>query len=150
MKYLYQTSRDSVRILNLDAKSILGHVSLSAEEHRVRDVEGNNVANVRSIDDAIPILLDHYEKNARWQCETEKEYFKWTQFGLLEVKQDKLGSSWSAYRNCDYPLLHDGEPAIFATLEEAQRAADAHVGDILPDFKAKKDGLEWLPMDRRH
>jgi len=44
-------------------------------------------------------------------------------------------------------LLHDGEPAIFATLGEAQRTADAHVGDILPDFKAKKDGFEWLPMD---
>jgi hypothetical protein len=66
---------------------------------------------------------------------------------LLEVKQDQLGSSWLAYRNSDYPLLRDGEPAIFATLEEAQRAADAHVGDILPDFKANKDGFAWLPMN---
>jgi hypothetical protein len=56
MKYLFQPSQDRVRILNLDAKSILGHVSLPAGEYRVRDVEGNNVANVHSIDDAIPIL----------------------------------------------------------------------------------------------
>ncbi len=146
MKYVFQRSRDSVRILNLDAKSILGHVSLSAGEYRVRDVEGNNIAGVHSIDDAIPVLWAHYEKNARWQRETAKRYFKFTQFGLLEVERDQSGS-WLAYRNCHYPLLRDGEPAIFATLEEAQRAADAHVRDILPDFQAKKDGFEWLPMD---
>jgi hypothetical protein len=40
---------------------------------------------------------------------------------FLRVNQDQQGY-WSAYRD-DYPLLHDGKPARFATHTEAQRTA---------------------------
>jgi hypothetical protein len=63
-------------------------------------------------------------------------------FALLEVVQEKAGS-WSVYRNSKYRLLRDGKPATFATLEEAQRAADAHQHDGRLDSEVKRDGLSW-------
>ena len=69
------------------------------------------------------------------------EYFKCTPFGMIEVKQDEDGY-WYVYRNSDDYLMRDGEAATFATLEEAQRAADLHVRDPRTD-RPSSDGLSW-------
>jgi hypothetical protein len=41
--------------------------------------------------------------------------------------------------------LTDGKIAIFATCEEAQRAADAHLRDGYPNSEIIDDGFSWLP-----
>jgi hypothetical protein len=51
---------------------------------------------------------------------------------------------WLAYRD-DYPLLRDGKPARFATVADAQRAADVHELDKFPSAKVIDDGYSWLP-----
>jgi len=61
--------------------------------------------------------------------------------GMIEVKQDEDGY-WYVYRNSDHYLMRDGEVATFATLEEAQRAADLHVRDPRTDHPSS-DGLSW-------
>jgi hypothetical protein len=82
-------------------------------------------------------------------------------FGLLDVEQSQLG--WLAYRHarpeCRCPLLRDGKPAIFATCEEAQQAAEAHLCDGLPDMSPNAprgelvyctvpaDGLSWAAVE---
>ena len=38
----------------------------------------------------------------------------------------------------------NGAPAIFATREEAQRAADAHLLDYYPNYEIIDDGLLWV------
>jgi hypothetical protein len=80
---------------------------------------------------------------AHWERESATVFTKQSQFGLLQVVQDKSG--WLAYRYYNdyyHPLLRDGKPAIFTASEEAQRAADAHVRDDYPT-KANDDGLSW-------
>jgi hypothetical protein len=49
-----------------------------------------------------------------------------------------------AYRD-HHPMLRNGKPAIFATCEGAQRAADAHLLDYYPNSRIIDDGLSWLP-----
>jgi hypothetical protein len=107
--------------------------------------ECDEVAILNSINEAIPALLTYYEDYPpRWERESGTGYTKLTPFGLLLVEQDQFGP-WSAYRYYTewyHPLLRDGKPAIFATAEEAQRAADAHVRDDYPNA-VTDDGLSW-------
>jgi hypothetical protein len=41
-------------------------------------------------------------------------------------------------------LRCDGKPTVYATAEEAKRAADVHMRDELG--KLSKDGFEWFSM----
>lgn len=111
----------------------------------VRDDEGDEIAVVSSINEAIPVLQDLYEKHPRqWQRCSGTFYSKTTQCGWLDVEQGQSGL-WVAYRNGASPLLRDGKPALFASAEEARRAADAHLRDGFLDAKMIQDGLSWLP-----
>ena len=144
MKYLLQKYDNEYVILNDDSDYQAGYVrplqlGLVGPRYRVQNDECDEIAVVKSINEAIPALAAYYEKNPpRWERESDgptygsnadapgrcgARYIKETQFGPLWVDQIKPGQ-WLTYRN-DHELLTDGKIAIFATCEEAQRAADA-------------------------
>ena len=146
MKYLLEPrGDDDFGILNNDSDCYVGYVDRHGARYHVENVDCEEIAVVRSLDDAIPALVAYYEKNPpQWERECATRYSKLTQFGPLRVEQDQPGQ-WVAYRNYDYPLLRNGQPAIFATSEEAQRAADAHAPDGYPNSETIYDGFAFLP-----
>jgi hypothetical protein len=149
MKYLLLKYDDEYIILNDVADYHAGYVrpfELGRRDlgYRVTNDEGDAIAVVKSIGEAVPALAAYYEKNPpRWKRECPTRYIEWTHFGLLRVEQDRPGR-WLAYRD-DYPLLRDGKPAVFATPTEAQRVTDAHLRDDYPDSQTMDDGFSWLP-----
>jgi hypothetical protein len=127
-----------------EAKFILGYIDLSKSGLQVKNADGDNIGIIDSLDDAIPVLLDQYEKHPpQWQEDSVTEFAKFTRFGQLSVGQEPLGF-WSVYRNLHDVLLYDGKPAVFRTAEEAKDAADAHMRDELG--KLSDDGFEWFSM----
>jgi hypothetical protein len=145
MKYLLETRGDDFfGILNDNSDCCVGYVALRGARYHVQNVENEEIAIVKLIDEAIPALATYYDKHPpRWKRETATRYGKLTHFGLLRVEQDQPGQ-WLAYRD-DCPLLRNGQPAIFAISEEAQRAADAHVPEGYPHFETIYDGFAWFP-----
>jgi hypothetical protein len=146
MKYLIEARGEGwFSILNDASDCYVGHVALRDRSYHVENVDNEEIAVVPSLDDAIPAIIAYYEKNPpRWERESVSQYNKLSQFGPLRVEQDQSGQ-WLAYRNYDYPLLRNGQPAIFATFENAQRAADAHAGDGYPNSETIYDGFAFLP-----
>jgi hypothetical protein len=149
MKHLLLKNYDHYAIVNDDADFIVGRAyPLDGQGFRVcadlaPDWSDGVVAVVQSLDGAIPALAAYYEQNpAQWQRETATRYAKFTQFAFLRVEQDKEGR-WRPKRD-DYPMLRNGAPATFATREEAQRAADAHLLDYYPNYEIIDDGLSWV------
>jgi hypothetical protein len=149
MNYVLIKYYDHYAILNDDADFIVGRVyPLDSQGFRVSadlapDWSDGDVGVVQSLGDAIPALAAYYEKNPpQWQRENATRYEKFTQFAFLRVEQDKRGN-WLPKRD-HYPLLRNGEPAIFATCDEAQRAADAHLLDYYPNSEKVDDGLSWV------
>jgi hypothetical protein len=137
-------------ILNVEADFIVAHVyPLGGQQGQYEVSTGiapssSEVFIVKSLDDAIPAFIDYYEKNpVRWERESATLYWKHTISVSLRVERDQQGH-WLAYRD-DYPLLRDGNPARFATVADAQRAADAHALDMFPNAKLIDDGYSWLP-----
>ena len=145
-QYLAHPRENSLIILHVASYSNIGSAHLRDGEYHVRTIDdGITIAIVRSIGEAIPALLDYYEKHPpRWRSDGKTAYCKTTQFGQLRVEQDHLGR-WLASRNDGYHLLCDGKPALFPTAEEAQRAADAHLADNCPNSVPVADCLSWLP-----
>jgi hypothetical protein len=152
MTFLLVKQHDHYAIRNDDADFIAGRVyPLGAGQgpYKVTSSIGpsyqrNAVSVVKSLDDAIPAFIAHYEKNpVPWERENSALYWRHTMFAVLRVEQDRQGN-WLAYRD-DYPMLEDTKPARFATCAEAQRAADKHELDLFPNAKAIGDGLSWLP-----
>jgi hypothetical protein len=100
--------------------------------------QGETVATVSNIAEAVPALAAHYKANPpQWMPEEPgsrvaseaaapdrqgPRYIKDTQFGVLRVDQIVPGQ-WLAYRD-DYELLSGDSIAIFAACEEAQRSAE--------------------------
>jgi hypothetical protein len=62
-----------------------------------------------------------------------------------KTETDWQSGQWVAYRHYDCPLLRNGHSASFATLEEAQRAADAHASEGCPNSETIFDGFAFLP-----
>ena len=144
MSYLFQPSGRSIRILKPEAEFILGYVDLPPEGYRVLSPDGDAVAVVKELDDALPALIDHHEKHpAQWEQESPTEHEKLTPFGLLSVGQEPLGH-WSVYRNLHTILLHDGRPAAFRTAEEGKAVADAHTRYEMGEKSS--DGYVWFSM----
>ena len=151
MTYLLLKNYDHYAIVNDDADFIVGRVyplnglrgfRVSADL-TPDDCDDDVVAIVQSLGDAVPALAAYYERNRpRWQRESATRYTEWTLFALLAVEQDESGN-WLPKRD-DYPMLRNGQPAIFATREQAQRAADAHLLDYYPHSEIVDDGLAWV------
>jgi hypothetical protein len=150
MNYVLVRYYDHYAILNDDADFIVGRVyPLNGQRFRVtadlvpEDCDDDEIAVINSLDEAIPALAAHYERNPpRWQRESATRYTEWTQFALLAVEQVQRGN-WLAYRD-NYPLMRNGKPASFATFGDAQRAADAHLLDYYPNSETISDGLSWV------
>jgi hypothetical protein len=141
-QHLLFPGRDDFTIVHVESNCYIGYADRRGTKYRVQNDYGDDIAIVSSIDKAIPALLAYYEKHpARWVRDSATEYTRLSQFGFLQVEQDRSGH-WSAYRN-DCPLLRDGKPAIFRAVEEAQQAADAHLRDGLPESEMHADGLSW-------
>ena len=138
-------SQNDFTVVHVHSCCHIGSVYSRGEKYRVWNADCDEIGIVKSIGEAIPALLDHYEKHPPpWERDSATQFTKMNQFGLLQVEQDQLG--WLAYRYYDdyyHPLLRDGKPATFTTSEEAQHAADAHVRDDYPYSKANDDGLSW-------
>jgi hypothetical protein len=125
----------------------VGYIDRHGKKYHVQNGDCDEVAIVSSVDKAIPVLLDYYDKHpTRWQryddsfCASQFA----SPFGLLEVDQCEQG--WSAHRHlydCRQPLMRDGKPAIFETIDEAEHAAEAHLLDGLPGSGEHADGLSW-------
>jgi hypothetical protein len=148
-QYLLAPHGDYFAIVHVQSCAHLGYVNPCGAKYRVQndgsdDDECGEVAVVNSIDDAIPALLTYYEKHPpKWDRESATVFTKLSQFGLVQVELGQSG--WSAYRYHDdyyHSLLRDGKPAIFATAEDARRAADARVRDNYPNSETD-DGLSW-------
>jgi hypothetical protein len=71
---------------------LLGSVDLSREQLPVRTPDGRKVGVVKHATDAIPILLDHYEKHPpSWEQDSATEFAKGTPWGLLSVCHEPMG-----------------------------------------------------------
>lgn len=135
-------------IIHVESNCYIGYADVRGAKYLVRDDQGDEIGVVNSINEAIPVLRDSYEKHPRrWQCYSATLYSKISEFGSLDVEQDQLGQ-WFAYRS-DYPLLRDGKPAIFPTFKEAQRAADAHLRDCPPWSEPINDSFSWRTDEGR-
>src|SRR5271155_3387966 len=137
--FLLHKRYDHYTIINDDADFIVGRVyPLRGQQgpYRVTSsigpgCQGNGIAIVQSLADAVPAFLDHYKNNpVPWEQEGPALHCKETMFVDLRVEQDQRGH-WSAYRD-NYPMLRDKKPARFDTCADAQRAADAHELDLFP------------------
>jgi hypothetical protein len=158
-QHLLAPRGDGFAIVHVESNYHVGYIYPRGTKYRVQNDDSDDIAIVSSIDKAIPVLLTFYEKHPpRWQrcfsatqgaqlfgLEVELSQLA-SPFGLLDVEQSQLG--WLAYRHarseCRCPLLRDGKPAIFATCEEAQQAAEAHLCDGLPEVSPNAPGGELV------
>jgi hypothetical protein len=140
-----------------DSVYTLSYITLHGSDYHVQNIEGTEVAVVKSIDDTWRAVLNYYMDNPRWyEAWGGSHYFKFTRLGLLQVErklnvlQDKSGK-WVAYCNVDCLLGDDGEPAIFTSLEEAQCAAEKYLFDELARLLPSEDGRQTstVAMQRR-
>jgi len=115
--------------------------------YRVIDHTAGNsveVAVVDSLDQVIPAFRAYQETHPqRWRRVDAARYEKASPYGDLRVEEVRPGH-WCAYRE-NYPLERDGKPAVFETLQEAQRAAEAHERQSYPNTETVDDGLWWPP-----
>lgn len=100
------------------------------------------IAFVKSFDEAIPALAAHYEEDPPWwhgrNWRRSQRHIRETPRGQLCVYEIKPGK-WCASRKGN-ELLINGKRAIFATCEEAQHAADAH---LRADEVEDNGGFSW-------
>jgi hypothetical protein len=157
MKYLLQKYDDKhdYFVINDDADAVAGYIFPTRSDpgskmfFRVENDFGNKIAVVNSIDEAIPLLAAYYEANPpQWEHKDDvrkpdrrPSYVKDTQFATLRVEEIKPGQ-WAAYRD-DFELLVGGKIATFATRDEAQNRADAHMRDDFPNSEPITDGYSW-------
>lgn len=142
MKYFIEQRGDNwFAIVGYHSDCCVGYVTLRDGRYHVENDDNDEIAVVKTLDDAIPAIAAYYEA-IPWVYESETRYTKSTPFGPLHVEQDQSG--WVAYRHYEYPLLRNGYSASFATLEEAQQAADAHAPDGYPSSETIFDGFAFL------
>jgi len=113
----------------------------------------SRIATIGALDEAIAKLAAYCEAHPpRWRRKrvtryyipygniTLSAYVKWTFYGYLSVEREEPGR-WTATRYTDPLVDYDGE-AIFATSDEAMRAADRHMYDGF-NSEPINDGFSW-------
>jgi hypothetical protein len=116
--------------------------------------ERDQIAVVKSMDEALPKLTDYYEKQwPQWRRTRDSQfdadagytmytkYIKWTFYGVFTVKQEEAGK-WIATRYTRR-LLRDSQEATFLTAEVAKHVADLHERDGIANYPALDDGYSW-------
>jgi len=123
----------------------IGSVDLPSGRYHVRNFHYDIIATVDKIEDAVPVLLNYYDRHpAPWKHDKPTEYVRENPIsGELLVLQEPLGF-WSVYRMQSQILLHDGRPAAFRTANEAKSVADAHAHDRTDERNS--DGYSWFEM----
>lgn len=146
MGYLLEQRGDDYFVIGNDnSDCAVGYVFPRRDgSYDVEDDDGNALTVVRSLNEAIPALVAYNEEHPpRWQSDSAARYIKSTEFGVLRVEQDRP-EQWLASRN-NYPMLRNGNPAIFASCEEARHVADVHYRENYPNSEIIFDGFAWLP-----
>jgi hypothetical protein len=118
--------------------------------------ERDQIAVVKSLDEALPKLTDYYEKRwPQWRRTRDGQFdegagytmhtkhIKWTFYGVFTVWQQE-DRQWVATRYMEQ-LLHYGEQATFPTAELAKHVADLHERDGVANYPALDDGYSWEP-----
>ena|ERR1700694_223274 len=145
MGYVLEHRDDNYFVISNDNSDChVAYVSLRGGTYHVRHVDDDFVAEVGSLDEAIPALVAYNEKNPpQWRCESTTRYTKNTDYAVLRVELEQP-EQWYAYRD-DCPMLQYGNPAIFASPEEARRVADLHYREGYPNSEIVFDGFAWYP-----
>jgi hypothetical protein len=145
MKYFIDPRGDDFFLIcSFQSDYRVGYVVGRDTCYHVENGDSDEIAVVKTLDDVIPAIAAYYETNPPWKYESVTRYTKWTPFGPLHVEQDQSGQ-WVAYRHYHYPLLRNGQSASFATLEEAQQAADAHASEGYTSSETIYDGFAFRP-----
>ena len=131
-------------ITNDNSDCHVGYVSLRGGSYEITDDHSEVITVVRSLDEAIPALVAHIEKNPpQWECKSVTRYTKNTEYAVLRVELEQP-EQWLAFRdNC--VLMRNGQSAIFTSSEEARRVADAHHREGYPNSEFIFDGFAWFP-----
>jgi hypothetical protein len=138
-----------ISILNVETKSFLGWVEPHGKSYQVRDGDDRPIGVVgSSMNDAGRILAAYYKKHSRWGPDGDNGYYKWTEYGLLQVKRAEELDCWFVSRNAERDLMRDGEVATFPTPQEAQTAAEAHRSDGWAGSRGSSDGLSWFIVEK--
>ena len=129
MKYFYQASGNSIRIIEPETGFIFGHVAdAPGGKYRVTTPGAKLLALVDTVDGAPPVLVDYHEKHpTKWARDSLRKYSRDTPFGLLRVEQNASGA-WSMYRDCRecVATLRSGDKrAALRTVKGAQAITDA-------------------------
>jgi hypothetical protein len=141
--------KDSFGVIHQESNTFIGYVWPTrvgpGPRYRVMNDASDEVAKIKSLDEAVPTILAYYENHPQpWEGNSVRGYCRMTQVGDLQVGQDDNGR-WLAYRT-DCPLMRGAKPATFPSRQEAQRAADLHLFDGYENAAAGiDDGLSWLP-----
>jgi hypothetical protein len=110
---------DVVHELKGESALSIGHIALHGGWYHVRNSEHCKIAIIKSFDETYDALIAYYMNHPRWHSSGTEQHFKFTPFGMLQVRQNESGT-WAATRNLDDRLLRDGERAIFLTFENSQ------------------------------
>ncbi len=146
-EYRFKACGDQLYVEEKGTRFWTGSVEVASGKHRVRNSDGEIVAVVDKIGDAIPLLVAHYKTHPPpWKHEKPTEYEPEDPIsGELFIGQEPVGF-WSIYRMQSQILLRDGRPAAFRTADEAKRVAHVHAYDAVD--KRGDDGFSWHEMDR--
>jgi hypothetical protein len=108
-------------------------------------VDGDEtVAEVKSVDEIIPALVSFYEDNPpKWEREGPARYSKFTEYGTLRVERNGW-DEWNASRE-RFPLKTYGHIMGFASKDEAEQAADAHMAEGFRNGDFPLDFFAWEP-----
>ena len=143
MGYVLERMGDNqFAVTNDNSDCCVGYVSLRGGSYEISDEDSKVVSVVSSLDEAIPALVAYLEQNPpkMWEREGVNRYTKNTEYAVLRVEWEQAG--WLAFRD-DCVLMQNGQSAVFATPEEAQRVADAHYREGYPNSEFVFDGFAW-------
>ena len=134
MRYILEDRGDYFGILNEASDTYVAYVhphmtSLHATRYRIVNREGNEIAVVGSLEEALAGFIAQISAHPpQWERRSATEYEKNTYYGdTLRVLQRRTGG-WSAYRD-DRELGDSTGPMSFQDAREAQRRADLHMSD---------------------
>jgi hypothetical protein len=71
MKYRFVTDHNCIRIFARDGE--VGTIELPCEQYPVRTAEGELIGSVRAIEDALPLLFDHWDEEERSQLRARQQ-----------------------------------------------------------------------------
>ena len=145
MGYVLEKMGDNYfAITNANSNCAVGYVSLRGGSYEIRDDNSGVIAFVRSLDEAIPALVAHTDKNPpQWECESATRYSKNTEYGVLRVEMERP-ERWLAFRD-DCVLMRNGQNAVLPSAEGARHLADTHYREGYPNSDFIFDGFAWFP-----